>query len=129
LVLASLRGPKTITELCREHDISDGLLRKWREQFLAAGAERLSGKAERTETTSCAARARGSSARSGERRWGWRSRGSSREGHERRLTVVATSALAGVRRLKEADRGVRGDRLGDAARGLVRRRRGRSAAR
>jgi transposase len=49
LVLASLRGPKTITELCREHDISDSLLRKWREQFLAAGAERLSGKAERTE--------------------------------------------------------------------------------
>jgi transposase len=50
LVLASLRGPKTITELCREHDISDSLLRKWREQFLAAGAERLSGKAEWTET-------------------------------------------------------------------------------
>jgi transposase len=50
LVLASLRGPKTITELCREHDISDSLLRKWREQFLAAGAERLSGRAERTET-------------------------------------------------------------------------------
>ena len=49
LVLASLRGPKTIAELCREHDISDSLLRKWREQFLAAGAERLSGKAERTE--------------------------------------------------------------------------------
>jgi transposase len=50
LVLASLRGPKTITEFCREHDISDSLLRKWREtQFLAAGAERLSGKAERTE--------------------------------------------------------------------------------
>jgi transposase len=49
-VLASLRGPKTIAELCREHDISDSLLRKWREQFLAAGAERLSGKAERTET-------------------------------------------------------------------------------
>jgi len=50
LVLASLRGPKTITELCREHDISDSLLGKWREQFLVAGAERLSGKAERTET-------------------------------------------------------------------------------
>jgi transposase len=49
-VLGSLRGPKTITELCREHDISDSLLRKWREQFLAAGAERLSGKAERSET-------------------------------------------------------------------------------
>ena len=50
LVLASLRGPKTITELCREHDIADSLVRKGREQFLAAGAERLSGRAERTET-------------------------------------------------------------------------------
>src|SRR3954462_5867308 len=49
LVLASLRGPKTMTELCREHDIADSLLRKWREQFLAGGAERLQGKSERTE--------------------------------------------------------------------------------
>src|SRR3954466_3069488 len=49
LVLASLRGPKTIAELCREREISERLLRKWREQFLAAGAERLSGKQERTE--------------------------------------------------------------------------------
>ena len=50
IVLASLRGPKTMTELCREHDIADSLLRKWREQFLAAGAERLQGKTERTES-------------------------------------------------------------------------------
>ena len=49
IVLASLRGPKTMADLCREHDIADSLLRKWREQFLAAGAERLSGKTERTE--------------------------------------------------------------------------------
>jgi transposase len=49
IVLASLRGPKSMAELCREHDIADSLLRKWREQFLAAGAERLSGKQERTE--------------------------------------------------------------------------------
>ena len=49
IVLASLRGPMTITELCREHDIADSLLRKWREQFLAAGAERLQGKTDRTE--------------------------------------------------------------------------------
>ena len=49
LVLASLRGPKSMAELCREHEITDSLLRKWREQFLAAGAERLSGKAKRTE--------------------------------------------------------------------------------
>ena len=50
LVLASLRGPKTVAQLAREHDIADSLLRKWRDQFLAGGAERLQGKAERTET-------------------------------------------------------------------------------
>ena len=49
IVLASLRGPQSMSELCREHEIADSLLRKWREQFLAAGAERLQGKAERTE--------------------------------------------------------------------------------
>jgi transposase len=49
IVLASLRGPKSMVELCREHEIADSLLRKWREQFLAAGAERLQGKTERTE--------------------------------------------------------------------------------
>jgi transposase len=43
LVLASLRGHKTVTEICRENDISETLLRRWREQFLAAGAERLNG--------------------------------------------------------------------------------------
>lgn len=56
IVLASLRGTKTVAELCREHDIADSLLRKWREQFLAAGAERLSGKAERTENDELKAR-------------------------------------------------------------------------
>jgi transposase len=44
-----VRVQMTIAELCREHEISETLLRRWREQFLAAGAERLSGKAERTE--------------------------------------------------------------------------------
>jgi transposase len=48
LVLASLRGQVDRGAL-REHEISETLLRRWREQFLAAGAERLSGKAERTE--------------------------------------------------------------------------------
>ena len=49
LVLASLRGPKSVAQLAREHDIADSLLRKWRDQFLAGGAERLAGKSERTE--------------------------------------------------------------------------------
>src|SRR3954469_23813910 len=50
IVLASLRGPKSVAELCREHEISDTLRRKWRDQFLAAGAERLQGKSERTRS-------------------------------------------------------------------------------
>lgn len=49
LVLASLRREKTVAEICRENDISETLLRTWREQFLSAGAQRLEGKAERTE--------------------------------------------------------------------------------
>ncbi|HYF24488.1 MAG TPA: transposase [Baekduia sp.] len=43
-----MKREKTIAEICREHDISETLLRAWREQFLAAGAERLQGKADRT---------------------------------------------------------------------------------
>jgi len=49
LVLASLRGQKSVAEICRENEISETLLRTWREHFLAAGAQRLEGKAERTE--------------------------------------------------------------------------------
>jgi len=49
LVLAALKGHKTIAELARERDISETLLRRWREQFLAGGAEKLQGKTERTQ--------------------------------------------------------------------------------
>ncbi len=49
LVLAALKGQKSIVELARERDISETLLRRWREQFLAGGAEKLAGKTERAE--------------------------------------------------------------------------------
>jgi len=49
LVLAALKGHKSIAELARERDISEPLLRRWREQFLAGGAEKLLGKTERTQ--------------------------------------------------------------------------------
>jgi transposase len=48
LVLASLRREKTIAELCREHAISETLLRRWRDQVLEAGGERLAGTQERS---------------------------------------------------------------------------------
>jgi len=34
VVLASLRGNKTMTVLCREHNVADSLLRKWRDESL-----------------------------------------------------------------------------------------------
>jgi transposase len=35
--------------LCREHDISESLLRRWREQLLEAGAERLAAGEQRSQ--------------------------------------------------------------------------------
>ena len=40
LVLASFRGERSIAEICREHDISETLLRRWRDQMIEAGLER-----------------------------------------------------------------------------------------
>jgi len=78
LVLAALKGHKTIAELARERDISETLLRRWREQFLAGGAEKLQGKTERTQLDELRASATPAwSARWGARRWSLRSRGNS----------------------------------------------------
>ena len=48
LVMASLRGERSIAELCREHQISESLLRRWRDVALEAAAERLAGAQERS---------------------------------------------------------------------------------
>ncbi len=49
IVLAGLRGDRSVAEVCREHQISDTLFYSWRDKLLEGGAERLSGKEERTE--------------------------------------------------------------------------------
>ena len=41
LVLASFRGDRSVAEICREHDLSETLLRRWRDQMVEAGAERF----------------------------------------------------------------------------------------
>jgi transposase len=41
LVMAGWRGERSSAELCRRHDISEGLLRRWRERALEAGIERF----------------------------------------------------------------------------------------
>jgi transposase len=48
IVLASLRGDRSVAEICREHGIAEGLLRKWREQALEAAAERFESGQERS---------------------------------------------------------------------------------
>ena len=48
VVLASLRGDRSVAELCREHGIAESLLRKWRDQALEAAAERFESGQERT---------------------------------------------------------------------------------
>jgi transposase-like protein len=49
IVLAGLRGDRSVAEVCREHEISENLFYTWREKLLEGGSERLAGKEERTE--------------------------------------------------------------------------------
>ena len=47
IVLAGLRGDRTVKEVCREHAISETLFYGWRDQLLEAARERFAGKEER----------------------------------------------------------------------------------
>ena len=47
IVLAGLRGDRSVRDVCREHGISETLFYGWREQLLEAGRERFAGKEER----------------------------------------------------------------------------------
>ena len=47
IVLAGLRGERSVRDVCREHGISETLYYGWRDQLLQAGRERFAGKEER----------------------------------------------------------------------------------
>ena len=47
IVLAGLRGDRSVRDVCREHAISETLFYGWRDQLLEAGRERFAGKEER----------------------------------------------------------------------------------
>ena len=47
IVLAGLRGDRSVKEVCREHAISETLYYGWREKLLEGGREQLAGKDER----------------------------------------------------------------------------------
>jgi transposase len=48
IVLAGLRGNRTVKDVCREHEISDTLFYSWRDKLLEGGREALAGKEERS---------------------------------------------------------------------------------
>ena len=48
IVLAGLRGDRTVKDVCREHEISDTLFYYWRDKLLEGGREALAGKEERS---------------------------------------------------------------------------------
>ena len=47
IVLAGLRGDRTVKEVCREHEISDTLYYQWRDKLYEGGIAALAGKEER----------------------------------------------------------------------------------
>jgi transposase-like protein len=46
IVLAGLRGDRSVKDVCREHEISDTLFYSWRDRLLEGGREALAGKEE-----------------------------------------------------------------------------------
>lgn len=47
IVLAGLRGDRTVRDVCREHGIAETLYYSWRDKLLEGGQLALSGKDER----------------------------------------------------------------------------------
>jgi transposase-like protein len=48
IVLAGLRGDRSVKEVCRDHEIAETLYYTWREKLLEGGKAALAGKDERT---------------------------------------------------------------------------------
>ena len=48
IVLAGLRGDRSVKEVCRDHEIAETLYYTWREKLLEGGRGALAGKEERT---------------------------------------------------------------------------------
>lgn len=48
IVLAGLKGDRSVRDVCREHGISETLYYGWRDKILEAGREALAGKDERS---------------------------------------------------------------------------------
>jgi transposase-like protein len=49
IVLAGLRGDKSVRDVCREHEIAETLYYSWRDKLLESGKLALAGKDERAD--------------------------------------------------------------------------------
>jgi len=47
VVLAGLRGDRSVKDVCRDHEIAETLYYSWRDKLLEGGREQLAGKEER----------------------------------------------------------------------------------
>ncbi len=47
IVLAGLRGDRSVKDVCRDHEIAETLYYTWRDKLLEGGREQLAGKEER----------------------------------------------------------------------------------
>jgi transposase len=47
IVVAGLKGDRSVREICREHEISDTLYYQWRDKLYEGGVAALAGKEER----------------------------------------------------------------------------------
>jgi transposase len=48
IVLAGLRGDRSVREVCRDHEIAETLYYNWRDKLLEGGRSALAGKEERS---------------------------------------------------------------------------------
>lgn len=48
IVLAGLRGDRSVKDVCREHEIAETLYYGWRDKLLEGGKDALAGKEERS---------------------------------------------------------------------------------
>ena len=48
IVMAGMRGDRSVRDVCREHGIAETLYNGWRDRILEAGRGALAGKEERT---------------------------------------------------------------------------------
>ena len=47
IVIAGMRGDRSVRDVCREHDVSEALYYSWRDKILEGGKAALAGKDER----------------------------------------------------------------------------------